>query len=329
MEARRFGTNIYIVVPAQGKNYYFAYNFIPWEDFAVEELKEARKIGMSGCLYGPRVLGQEVWHVTMGGKEYNSPLLLKNPPSGIENAEVIPWTSPLLPPHLDEKDYALMLYQIAKAYSLRAAKEVASLYPSFARVYPLVKVYMRPLRKRLTVYPEIFYERIPEERGKIDIDFGRIEITVPAVGYNSVSAVLVADQIKIRVGSRTYVIVYVPSPNHVIAYKVLFADMVTVRRIVGYEYYRQITHPACEIDPRYYSSSFIDFLCAKRLGDVLFLTPDDLRHVPRELTPASERQLQRIQRISATLLHHPEHGYLEIDENAQPYQVPYISRGHD
>jgi len=87
---------------------------------------------------------------------------------------------------------------------------------------------------------------------------------------------------------------------------------------------------------------YANYLFYSRLGDILFIPVDDFINT-ENLQPATEEQFNKIKILKGsienqngkklvkkgTALYHPEHGLLEIQNDAIAYQVPYYERGHD
>ena len=121
--------------------------------------------------------------------------------------------------------------------------------------------------------------------------------------------------------------------------------------LVGFEEYNGYYHLPCRIrliDNLDNIHHYMKLLFFRRLGDLLFLTDDDLEFLESEgvtVSTATKSMFNKIKCIKGCIefgdqirvfgsnkivLYHDEHGLLELPSGEYvAYQVPYIQRGHD
>jgi len=151
-------------------------------------------------------------------------------------------------------------------------------------------------------------------------------------------------------------IYYIHLGRKTIAYAEIFGRKIAYYKyypygeLVGFEEYQGYYHQPCRIrlidlDNIHH---YMKLLFFRRLGDLLFLTNDDLEFLEEEyvtISPAEKQHFNKIKCIQGCIefnkpirifsddkivLYHKEHGLLELPKGEYiAYQVPYRVRGHE
>lgn len=286
------------------------------------------RTGMSGCVYGPTLAGNEVWHMTMGGNVYLWAPLLAAEGQGepLSREELL---------SLSDAQRVWMALQLRLALG---ADEQSIPDVLLAGGYPLWRTFVAEIHCYLwegVLYWRPSWPEVP--RLLVRHQDQKVEFPMPRVSARRIA--VQRDERGISAwfrNRRDQIVALVAQPAQrgvVIYWCPQHPDVDDVRAIRGAEIFEGHRHPdaVVQVPSNTYLDDWLEQLAYQRLGDVMWVQPDEVESY--NLTAAPPEAFAKIQKLevgsAGTVYYHPEHGILVASRGAVAAAVPYVVRGHD